>query len=94
MEHAGKYTRWVYNKEDYLNSRTVYLNHKTNEVFLAAHNETAFEKMLSQLKKYIKAGKSGSEKVSFVMQSFCNDFFKKPQKLLQLEAKFFTFLDL
>ena len=93
-EHAGKYTRWVYNKEDYLNSRTVYLNHKTNEVFLAAHNETAFEKMLSQLKKYIKAGKSGSEKVSFVMQSFCNDFFKKPQKLLQLEAKFFTFLDL
>ena len=88
VEHAGKYTRWTYNQEDYLNSRCIYFNEKTKEVFLSAHNDDAFEKMLTQLKGHIDIGSHKSEKVSMTMESLSGNLLKTPQKLVRLEAIF------
>ena len=88
VEHAEKYTRWIYNEDDYLNARRIYFNEKTNEVYLSAHNEDAFEKMLTRLKGSIDIGSHKIERVSMAMESLCSDLLKTPQKLALLEAKF------
>lgn len=88
VEHAGKYTRWTYNQDDYLNARRIYFNEKTNEAYVSAHNKDAFEKMLTQLKGCIDIGSHKSERVSMPMESLCSDLLKTPHKLVLLEAKF------
>lgn len=88
MEQSGNYTRWIYNKSDYLNSRRIYYNDKTHEVFLSAHNEDAFNKLLKTLKKNIEQGKYEVKKMSMTMSKFFYGVLKYPHKLAQLEKKF------
>lgn len=87
-EDAGNYTRWIYNKKDYLNSRRIYYNHKTHEVFLSAHNQDAFHKLLKNVKKYINISEHNIEEMSMILTLFCNDTLKYPHKLAELEKKF------
>ena len=87
-EAAGNYTRWLYNKNDYLNSRRIYYNHKTHEVFLSAHNNDAFNKLLKNVSKYIDISKHGIEKMSMILTMFCYNTLKYPHKLAELEKKF------
>jgi len=87
-EDAGNYTRWLYNKNDYLNSRRIYYNHKTHEVFLSAHNNDAFNKLLKNVSKYIDISKHGIEKMSMILTMFCYNTLKYPHKLAELEKKF------
>lgn len=87
-EDAGNYTRWLYNKNNYLNSRRIYYNHKTHEVFLSAHNNDAFNKLLKNVSKYIDISKHGIEKMSMILTMFCYNTLKYPHKLAGLEKKF------
>ena len=72
----------------YKRQRRIYFNEKNNEVYLSAHNEDAFEKMLTRLKGSIDIGSHKIERVSMAMESLCSDLLKTPQKLALLEAKF------
>ena len=88
MEKSGNYTRWIYNKNDDFNSRELYYNHKTHEVFVYAHNEEAFQKLLKTLKKYIDVGENEITKTSLLLATFCESILKYPNKHTQLEKKF------
>lgn len=87
-EDAGNYTRWLYNKNDYLNSRRIYYNHKTHEVFLSAHNNDAFNKLLKNVSKYIDISNYKIDKISMMLSAFCDTTLKYPHKLAELEKKF------
>lgn len=92
MESVGNYTRWTYDKKNYVNSRRIYYNHKTHEVLLSAHCVKTFDKLLRNVRKYLdfdeKHSDENTEKKSLLLVEFWNDVLKYPDRIAQLDKKF------
>lgn len=87
-ESQGIYTRWIYNKSEYLNSRAIYYNTKTGDVFLFSHNRDAFEKLLKQISGDITLVEDSITFVSMAMSTFLMKSTNYKSELMKFERIF------